>query len=228
MNRFSVFTRTALCVGVLTALTVSGCSTSSDDTVDGAAAGAHAASSTPTATGTPRNAQGRIEKQFGESAGLVDRDTGQPAITFTLHNPRVQPDCTGFWQFTPNGVYLMMDINVETSADYTTARTGSAGYSVAQTIDRRLSRGSWKVIGPDGNVVSDLVSTASLNCDEENTDVFKDPFSPASTYQGTYVLDIPAGSTSVFLEFPGKDIGWEWKIPANLTAADATGAPQGF
>lgn len=229
MIQSATFPRTVLCIGILAAMTA-GCSSNqgNDAAPLGGAAAVDTTSSTPTPTGAPRNAQGRIEKQFGESAGLTEQGTGQPAITFVLDNPRVQPDCTGFWQFTPNGVYLMMDIHVETAANYTTARTGAAGYSVPQTIDRKLSAWSWKAIGPDGNVVSDLVSTAALNCDENNTDVFKDPFSPASTYQGTYVFDIPAGSTSIFLDFPGKDIGWEWKIPTGLTSTDATGAPDGF
>lgn len=221
----SSIVRTTLCLSAISSLAL-GCSSTSADSAPTDAA--HSTVNATTSAGPPRNLQGRIEKQFGEPAGVVAKDSGEPAITFVVDNPRIQPDCTGFWQFTPNGVYLIMDVSVETSEDYATARTGSAGYSVSQTFDRNLNGWAWKAIGPDGNVVADLVSTAALNCDENQTDVFKDPFSPTSTYQGSYVLDVPAGTTSVFIEFPGKDLGWEWQLPANLTAPDATGGPEGF
>ncbi|NKT14473.1 hypothetical protein GS495_15150 [Rhodococcus hoagii] len=88
MNESATLLRTVLCIGILTALTA-GCSSNqgNDAASLGGATAVTTTSSTPTSTGAPRNAQGRIEKQFGESAGLTDQGTSQPAITFVLDNP---------------------------------------------------------------------------------------------------------------------------------------------
>ncbi|MCK0093812.1 hypothetical protein MWU77_23885 [Rhodococcus sp. F64268] len=123
--------------GVLASvLLLAGCSAGGD--TDAFADHGSSAPAESTAEGPPRNAAGRIEKAFGEPAGLNDNVSGDPAFTFTLSNPRMNPECTGFWQITPNGQYLFVDVEAETSADYVEAVTGAGNRSVKQMADRSL------------------------------------------------------------------------------------------
>jgi len=210
---------------LISVLLLTGCV--ADDDSDTTGAGTGNASTESTTVGLPRNAQGRIDKNFGESAGLNDNASGEPAFTFTLTNPRMNSGCTGFWQITPNGHYLFVDVEAVTSSTYTEAVTGAGNRSVKQMADRSLKAGNWKGIGPDGAVLTSLISTAALNCDELDDDGFNEPLAPASTYRGTYAFDIPIGTKSIYLDMLGKDISWEWRIPETLSPG-APGAPSGF
>ncbi|MFD6855999.1 hypothetical protein ACFWCF_01420 [Rhodococcus sp. NPDC060090] len=204
---------------------IAGCATSGETDTYDVSVGTPAAEST--APGPPRNAQGRIDKNFGEPAGLNDNASGEPAFSFTLSNPRINSECTGFWQITPNGQYLFVDVEAVTSPTYAEAVTGSGNRAVKQMADRSLQAGNWRGIGPDGIVLGSLISTAALNCDELNDDAFVEPFAPASTYRGTYAFDVPVGIQSIFIDMLGKDISWEWQIPEPLVPG-APGAPSGF
>ncbi|OUS91921.1 hypothetical protein [Rhodococcus sp. NCIMB 12038] len=198
-------------------------------TADGPEPATASPASTEAATeGPKRNAQGRIEKRFGEPAGLNDTATGQPALTFTLSNPRTNPECTGFWKFIPDHQYLFVDIEVSTTDDYADAVTGANNRSIKTMADRNLSAANWRAVGPDDVVLTDLVSTAALNCEEMNDDALREPFAPASTYRGSFVFDVPAGTKSLYLDMLGKDIGWEWAIPAELAPGSSPGAANGF
>lgn len=177
--------------------------------------------------GAETNEQGRIEKAFGESAGLSDNASGEPAITFTLTNPRMSDTCAGFWKFEPNnGVYLMFDIAVTTSPSYSTAVTGSRNSSVANLFDWALSAGRWNATNLDGTVKADLVTTAGLNCDEMNTDAFSGQLAPSSNYVGSYALDVAPDIQDIFLQLPRSDYGWEWDLPEGLLGP--TNGPGGF
>ncbi|MFI8569631.1 hypothetical protein ACIGGF_24060 [Rhodococcus sp. NPDC078407] len=168
------------------------------------------------------NDQGRLEKKFGEAAGLSDNVTGEPAITFTISNPRMSNTCSGFWKFEPNnGIFLMVDINVQTSPAYATAAVGARNSSVASLMDYSLNPSAWDATNPDGTVNGDLVSTAALNCDESNTDAFSGQLAPASTYSGSYAFDVVPGSQNIFLGPPRSGIGWEWDLPADLLSPGA-------
>ncbi|AUM16941.1 hypothetical protein [Rhodococcus ruber] len=215
-------------VGVLaSAVLLTACTAGGDADTTTAAGSADTASPRSTTAGPPRNAQGRIEKNFGEPAGLNDNVSGEPAFTFILSNPRVNPECTGFWQITPNGQYLFVDVEAVTSVNYSQAVTGAGNRSVKQMADRSLRAGNWRGVGPDGVVLPSLISTAALNCDELNDDAFAEPFAPASTYRGTYAFDVPVGTKSIYLDMLGKDISWEWRIPETVIPG-APGAPSGF
>ncbi len=207
-------------------LLLAGCAT--DDTNSATDSAATASSeSTSTTPEPPRNAQGRIEKNFGESAGLIDNVSGEPAFTFTLSNPRMNPECTGFWQITPNGQYLFVDVEAVTAPNYAEAVTGAGNRSVKEMADRSLKASNWRGVGPDGAVLGSLISTAALNCDELNDDAFQEPLAPASTYRGTYAFDVPFGTQSIYLDMLGKDISWEWRVPETLIPG-APGSPRGF
>ncbi|WP_152640899.1 hypothetical protein [Rhodococcus sp. Chr-9] len=217
-------TRTAW--AAVSVVLLSGCATGV--TTDSATtSNSDSASSASITSGPPRNAQGRIEKDFGEAAGLIDNVSGEPAFTFTLSNPRMNPGCTGFWQFTPNGQYLFVDVEAVTAPNYMEAVTGAGNRSVKQMADRSLKAGNWRGIGPDGAVLESLISTAALNCEELNDDAFDEPLAPASTYRGTYAFDVPVGTQSIYLDMLGKDISWEWRIPETLVPG-APGASSGF
>ena len=214
----------AICVLAAVAF-LTGCSAASTEP----ATASPAASSTGSAVDAPpRNAQGRIEKQFGEPAGLNDTRTGLPAFTFTVSNPRTNPECTGFWNFVPDHQYLFVDIEVTTTDNYADAVTGANNRSIKAMADRSLSAANWRAVGPDDVVLSNLVSTAALNCDEMNDDVLREPFALASTYRGGFAFDVPAGTKSLYIDMLGKDIGWEWTIPAELAPGSSPGAANGF
>ncbi len=209
------------------ALLVSACgSPVSEDTDPGVAAGAaqpsQPAASTPGPPEVATNEQGRLEKQFGDTAGLSDNATGEPAVVFTVSNPRMSGTCSGYWQFEPtNGIYLMVDISIETSPEYTTAVTGARNNNVASLMDWAFAASRWNATNPDGTVNADLVSTAALNCDEMNTDSFSGQLAPASTYLGSYALDVVPETQNIFLQPPRSGLGWEWDLPDDLLAPTA-------
>ena len=131
--------RTALMVASFVLL--GGCAAGGTNTAADSATTASPESTTP---GPPRNAQGRIEKNFGESAGLIDNVSGEPSFTFTLSNPRMNPECTGFWQITPYGQYLFVDVEAVTAPNYAEAVTGAGNRSVKEMADRSLKAGNWR------------------------------------------------------------------------------------
>lgn len=216
--------RSCIAAATLVALTSAAACSGSTSGEAVSNAGVNTSSSTASTTSAGQsetNEQGRIEKAFGEAAGLSDNATGEPAISFTLTNPRMSDTCSGFWKFEPtNGVYLVADIAVTTMATYSTATTGQRNSNVASLFDWSLGPGRWGATNQDGTVNADLLSTASLNCDEMNTDAFSGQLAPASNYVGSYAFDVAPETESIFLQLPRSSYGWEWDLPDGLLGPD--------
>jgi hypothetical protein len=145
--------------------------------------------------------RGLLVKQVGQPAGFTN-PAGEITATFVLDKIAVDANCTSeFSQEPQNGHFIRLDFRVETT-------------SAAKPEDfLSINPFSWSIVDPDGITESSVTSGQSYSCLKSDEQLSTGPFTPASKYRGSIVLD--SKNTSGILMFrPAPTVGWEWTFPA--------------
>lgn len=200
-------------LATIAVLGVGACSTpdhaeGSADTVAPDVEAITAATASPTpdddATESPVSQRGNLIKEVGETAGLLDREGGEPWMEFRITDIEVDGECTGPYPDPPeNGHFVIVSLAISTGSQWPEDWDDF-------TID--ISASDWSVIGPDGLTQSNLDTFASYSCLAERDEL---PYSigRGENVVGKIVLDTSA-DTGILVYKPwygGGVTGWEWE-----------------
>lgn len=173
---------------------------------------------TPTPTPAPTTSaapdpdlspRGHIMKDLGEVGGLSHPDDLTPSLeelvlSFSIDAIRVDAPCPGQFAEDPqNGHFVALDIRASTTENYP-----------ADVYYFQMNPASFSFVGTDGVFVQNIATTPTYGCmDYDDPNLFPSAtFTPASSYRGTVILDIPETSGTLIWTPMGGTSGWEWQI----------------
>ena len=84
----------------------------------------------------------------------------------------------------------------------------------------------WSVVGPDGLTESSAATGSAFMCLDEDELLPTSPFTPASKYRGSIVLDSKSTSGALLFRPSSWPPGWEW-IPRLVLQPDFVISPRG-
>ena len=149
--------------------------------------------------------RGNLVKAFDERAGFgCEGGGGFPCeIEFVVGAPVPATECSTT-QYQPEfGSILAFPIRVQILP----------GVNVAQYFSM-FTPDSFSAVLESGLTIPEITSPAAWVCAESNNSI-PAQLSPASTYEGFMVLDVPADSTTIVFQplvlDPGQG-GWEWSL----------------
>jgi hypothetical protein len=173
---------------------------------------------TPTPTPAPTTSaapdpdlspRGHIMKDLGEVGGLSHPDDLTPSLeelvlSFSIDAIRVDAPCTSEYAEEPeNGHFVALDIRASTTENYP-----------ADVYYFNMNPTTFSFVGSDGVFVQNIATTPTYGCmDYDDPNLFPSAtFTPASSYRGTVILDIPETSGTLIWTPMGGTSGWEWQI----------------
>lgn len=185
----------AALVVVVVAVTLGVVALTDDDESDNVAVGTYQRESRTTAPPT-KTATVDVPVAIGTSQTLSDGGNRE-ILTYAVTGVEIDGECTDPYASTPqNGHFLVVDIEVETTANYTT------------DYDSLLSpyQGDWSIVGPDGITETGLATGPSYGC--TNSQV-PDGFAPNSKY--AYKVSFDTRNTTGTLRYIVGKSTTSWK-----------------
>lgn len=153
----------------------------------------------PPPTTTPPPDSGLLPTTIGQSRGIMNTETDEQIMTFTVDSIAVDPGCNGPYADPPaygHFVVAAITLNVLTTID------GSGLF---------FSDWDWGVIGLNGVRDNDNSSVETYMCAADNEVLPPGPLGPG-TYVGLVILDTPNPTGTLTwtpMELGGVD-GWSW------------------
>ena len=202
--------KSVVAVGVASLLFTVGCSSDGQTTAEldrpTQPAATSEPSNSPTATAnTGESPRGNKVKAFDERAGLgCESGGGFPCeVEFVIGAPVPASECSTT-QYQPEfGSILAFPIRVEILPGVNVAQ-----YTAMFTPD------SFSAVLESGVTTPEITSPAAWVCAESNNSI-PSQLSPASTYEGFMVLDVPTDSTTIVFQPGVMEPGqgwWEWPL----------------
>lgn len=209
-NKDGLLKKSVVAVGMASLLFAASCSSDEQPTAQldrpSQQATTSESSGSPTATANiGESPRGHKVKAFGERAGLGCESVGEfPCeVEFVVGAPVPASECSTS-QYQPEfGSILAFPIRVEILP----------GVNVAQYTGM-FTPDSFSAVLKSGVTIPEITSPAAWVCAESNNSI-PSQLSPASTYEGFMVLDVPTDSTTIVFQpvvmEPGQG-GWEWSL----------------
>lgn len=145
--------------------------------------------------------RGYLMKVVGQKGGVVDEDTGELLLEFTVDSITVDYDCPG-GPPPENGHYLGIVMSIETFPSMATSDYGQ---------DAFIDTGSFTILGPDGTRENDSFGNA-YEC-LSSAEQVPSGIGPGEKASGTVVVDTkyPAGTLLFGGSGIGADSSWEYQ-----------------
>ena len=167
------------------------------------------APTTSTAPDADLSPRGHIMKDLGEVGGLFHPDDLTPSLeelvlSFAIDAIRVDAPCTSEFAEDPeNGHFVALDIRASTTENYP-----------ADAFHFQVNPGSFSFVGSDGVFVQNIATTPTHGCmGYDDPNLFPSvAFTPATSYRGSVILDIPETTGTLVWTPMGGTSGWEWQI----------------
>ncbi|NLU64988.1 hypothetical protein HCA61_22385 [Rhodococcus sp. HNM0563] len=164
------------------------------------------ADATTTAPSTPpKSPRGGFLKELGQPGGIgCSPDTGVCDISFAITSLELADSCTGSIGQTvmpEKGKFLMVDMSVATAQE---------PLDDLSTYPGIFNEHEWRALDSAGITHAGLNSSPAFMCFLNST---PQSFSPASQYQFTFALEVPANtSTLIYAPFITDGETWEWPL----------------
>jgi hypothetical protein len=156
-----------------------------------------------TPAGPSTNAHGLVEKAIGQQAGLLNLDTNESWLTFSIDAITPNFKCTSDYVKPPeNGTFVALQLRVSTG----TMPSDIGSFSFNPT--------DFDFIGPDNITVTNVDTFPAFTCLDDGQKFTQDSLGSGQQYVGQIVLDVPASSgVIVYKPYVLSDNGgWEWKF----------------